>query len=261
MSDNQLPPGVPPAGPAPAPVAPTVPVVPVVPTAPVVPAAAPVVPATEDNQKSDVSGNTPEIKTGNAALDAAIDLTIASTGASATDIDRLITKAMEFGSIELIDEAFALERFKDKAPQVIALAKAAVQESIAAVERNKQSVFQLAGGEQNWKNAVSIFNTNAPDHLKDAAKMLIDSGKVTEGAKLVMDTVINSGLVPNVNPTIGSGGAVVPSTAGALSAADFSKAMTDLKKEAGNRSLESGPFAERYNQLIQRRSLGRRAGL
>ncbi len=261
MSDNtnELPPGVPPAGNPPAvPPAPVVPVV-QVPTAPTVNPVLPVpeVPAVKPEVPEAQSAT---FETGNAVLDAAIGVMVASTGATQADVDRLVTKALEYGNADLIDEAFARERFKDKADQILALARAAVAEQTASVERSKQAVFAIAGGQDNWNSAVSIFNSSAPTHIKEAAKLLLDSGKVQEGAKLVMDTVVQAGLVPQVNPTVQAGG-VVPSNTGALSAADFSKAMTELKQKAGNRSLESGPFAGEYQQLIQRRAAGRRAGI
>lgn len=256
MSDNtnELPPGVPPAGNPPQPVVPVP--VPPAPVVPEVPAVKPEVP--EVKQEAQPSAAT--FETGNAVLDAAIGVMVASTGATQADVDRLVTKALEYGNADLIDEAFARERFKDKADQILALARAAVAEQSASVERSKQAVFAIAGGQDNWNSAVSIFNSSAPAHIKEAAKMLLDSGKVQEGAKLVMDTVVQAGLVPQVNPTVQAGG-VVPSNTGALSAANFSKAMTELKQKAGNRSLESGPFAGEYQQLIQRRVAGRRAGI
>ena len=258
MSDNtnELPPGVPPAGNPPQPVV-------QVPAAPVVPAVKPEVPAVKPEVpevKQEAQPSTATFETGNAVLDAAIGVMVASTGATQADVDRLVTKALEYGNADLIDEAFARERFEDKADQILALARAAVAEQSASVERSKQAVFTIAGGQDNWNSAVSIFNSSAPAHIKEAAKMLLDSGKVQEGAKLVMDTVVQAGLVPQVNPTVQAGG-VVPSNTGALSAADFSKAMTELKQKAGNRSLESGPFAGEYQQLIQRRAAGRRAGI
>lgn len=239
--------------------APVVPVVPVVPTAPVVPEA--LAPTVKPEAPATPTATAPlEVQTGNAALDTAINVVLKSVGATQADVDRLVAKALEFDNAALIDEVFARERFGDSANQVIELAKAAVAESVASIERTKQTVFQIAGGEENWQNAVSLFNHSAPDHLKEAAKFLLDSGKVQEGVRLIMDNVVNAGLVSQVNPTVASG-PVVPSNSGALSAQGFSEAMSALKKEAGNRSLESGPFADKYNQLIQRRQLGRRAGI
>lgn len=257
-TENSLPPGVPPAGNPP-----VVPVVAPQPTpAPVVPAPAPapVVPA--DPKPAPVAVETAApADTGNAVLDAAINVMVTSTGATQADIDRLVGKAMEHGNADLVDEAFAREKFGDKAESIIKLAQAAVQENQASMQRSVQQVYAVAGSKENWDNAVSVFNTNAPDYIREAAKMLLDSGKLNEGAKLIMDTVQNAGLIPTQNPTIGSGGAVVPATSGALSAQAFATEMAALKKEAGNRSLESGPFADKYQRLIQRRTQGRQMGL
>ena len=48
---------------------------------------------------------------------------------------------------------------------------------------------------------------------------------------------------------------------GALSASDFTKEYQALRKEAGNQSLESNKFKERYESLLQRRSAGKRMGI
>ena len=267
MPDNtDLPAGVPPAGnppimpgnPAPA-NAPVVPVVPVVATPTPTPAPAP---KPADNpadtpKPADAPAELATLQTGNAALDAAIGIVVAATKATNADIDRLTKNAIEHGNLALIDEAFARERFGDKADQVLALAKAAVEQQLSARTAAIDEVYQAAGGKDRWDSAV--FNANAPQHLKTAVTLLLDSGQHKEGAQLLLDTVVQAGLFVDANPTIS--GLAGKAGGGALDKNSFMQEMAKLKQEAGNRSLESGPFGERYQQLMERRAMGRRLGM
>lgn len=261
MSDpSNLPPGVPPAG-NPVVMPPNV-QAPVVTPPVVVPApAAPVtlVTPTAPAESTNLSANPDEFKTGNPALDASIGVLISVTGATSTDLQRIVGKALEYGDANLVDTAFVTEKFGKHADQMIALAKAAVEEQGNSQARAVAQVHALAGSKDNWDNAVSIFNQNAPEHLKSAARMLLDAGQLEQGAKLIMDMVQNAGFVPVANGLLQGG--VAPSTGGALNAKQFQEGIAALKKEAGNRSLESGPYAQKLQTLHQRRNLGRQQGL
>lgn len=257
--DNTLPPGVPPAGNPPVvPPTVTVPVVPVV--NPVTPVTAPAPAPAEVPKETAVSNELPASYTGNATLDVAISAFAQATGASTDDLQRAVSNALQYGDENLIDVAFITEKFGKDAPQALALAKAAVADINQQHAQAKQAVYAIAGGEQHWNQAVSVFNTSAPEHVKVAVQTLVNSGRIQEGAQLLLDVVKGSGLLPQVNPTLTGGAATAPA-GGALDAASFRKEMEALKKEAGNRSLESGVFGQRYQVLIQRRAAGRQIGL
>lgn len=257
--DNTLPPGVPPAGNPPVvPPTVTVPVVPVV--NPVTPVTTPTTVPVEAPKETAVSNDLPASYTGNATLDVAINAFAQTTGASTDDLQRAVSNALQYGDESLIDVAFITEKFGKHAPQALALAKAAVADINQQHAQAKQAVYATAGGEQNWNQAVSVFNTSAPEHVKVAVQTLVNSGRIQEGAQLLLDVVKGSGLLPQVNPTL-TGGASTAPAGGALDAASFRKEMEALKKEAGNRSLESGVFGQRYQVLIQRRAAGRQIGL
>ena len=197
--------------------------------------------------------------TGSAALDAAINVLASTAGATDADLQRIAGNALQYGDVNLIDRAFLQEKFGKHAAQFEALAIAAVQEQKNATNRAASEVHALAGGEAQWNQAVAVFNQSAPDPIRAAVRALIDSGNTQQGAQLLIEMVRGSGLVPNVNPLV-SGGAAVPSSQGALGKAEFQSEMAKLKNEAGNRSLETGVFAERYQQLLQRRAQGRALG-
>jgi len=242
----QLPPQVPPAGPAPQQPAPAP--QPVQQPAPV-----------EQEQDTD---NIEE--TGNAVLDATISAFVSVTGAKPSDLNRAVSKALEYQDANLIDVAFIKERFGKHAAQAISIAKAAVAENISqagkASDAAKQVAYSVAGDQAKWNQAVSVFNTAAPANIKAAVEALMDKGNIKAGAELLMQTVSQSGLVPETNPSL-NGGSVTAGNTGALSAQQFKTELATLRKEAGNGSLETGPNAEKYNRLITRRRAGKQAGI
>ena len=240
-------------GPAPTPApAAVAPVAPVQPVAPVVPAVLPVAPVTEPATTDSV------MDTGNAALDAAINVFTTVTKATEADMVRAVGKALEYGREDLIDVAFIKEKFGVNADQAIQLAKAAITEKAANLVRQETEVHTLAGGKANWDAAISVYHTNAPEYMKAAIVGLMDSGKVKEGTQMLLDFAKSQGLAPGAplldNP------AVVPGAAGALDAVGFRVELDKLYKEAGGRSLESGVYGDRYKSLMARRDAGRQLG-
>lgn len=225
------------------------PVVPVQPVAPIVPA---VLPVTEPTTTDSV------MDTGNAALDAAINVFTTVTKATEADMVRAVGKALEYGREDLIDVAFIKEKFGVNADQAIQLAKAAITEKASNLVRQETEVHTLAGGKANWDAAISVYHTNAPEYMKAAIVGLMDSGKVKEGTQMLLDFAKSQGLTPGAplldNP------AVVPGAAGALDATGFRVELDKLYKEAGGRSLESGVYGDRYKSLMARRDAGRQLG-
>lgn len=205
-----------------------------------------------------------DIDTGNSALDTAIAAFVSVTGAKPADLDRAVTKAIQYGNVDLIDRAFINEKFGKYSEQAFSLAEAAVKENLRtqqeSIAQSKQTVYTAAGGEQQWNQAVSVFNTSANPTIKAAVKALMDQGNIAGGAELLLNSVKDSGLLPNVNPTLQGGGAV-SGAAGALTAAQFQTELATLRTEAGNRSFETGPVATKYNSLIARRTAGKKLGI
>lgn len=208
---------------------------------------------------------------GNAVLDIALNTFVTLTGCTVADMQRATGNALEYKDVNLIDKAFLRERFGKHADQAYQLAVASIEnaKSEAQAEETKlkqattkaiNSTHTAAGGEEQWKQAVSVFNSSASDTIKAAVKSLMNDGNVQAGAELLLSTVRSGGLLPNVNPQLNGGGAA-PSTGGGLSAAQFKTELATLRKEAGSSSLETGPQAAKYNQLIARRQAGKQAGL
>lgn len=241
-----------PQAPTTPPVVPTQPMAPVLPVA--VPPTSPVVPTVPSGEPAHAG----IMDTGNAALDAAINVFTTVTKATEPDMVRAVGKALEYGREDLIDVAFIKEKFGDNADQAIQLAKAAIAEKAANLERQTNEVHTLAGGKANWDAAVSVYRTNAPEYMKAAVQGLMDTGKVKEGTQMLLDYAKTQGLTPGAplldNPT------VVPGAAGALDAVGFRAELDKLYKEAGGRSLESGVYGDRYKSLMARREAGRQLG-
>jgi hypothetical protein len=195
--------------------------------------------------------------TGNPAIDAGIAMLKQVSKLNDADMVRAIGKAVEYNDPNLIDSAFIKERFGEHAQYAELLAKAYLDDQIGQAQRAVTAAYDLVGGKQNWETASQLFNAKASEHVRAAARALANSGDVAGAAKLVVETVQGLGLIAK-EAGILKGGAALD---GALSAADFSKEYLALRKEAGNRSLESPKFAQRYQNLLSRRAAGKAKGL
>ena len=239
----------------------TAPIAPVVPTTPVAEIPGVTTPAVES--KPTVPADAPAIEsTGNAVLDVAVGTFVAMTGCTDADIKRALGKATEYADEGLIDTVFLKERFGKHGDQAIALAKAVLQQELATAASSKAAaqaaVVEVAGSAENWNSAVTVFNAHADAETKQMVKVLLDNGLIKQGAAQLMQFVQASGRVPVVSGLKLQGN---PANASAgLSAAEFSSELQKLKTEAAGRSLETGAFGVRYNELMQRRAAGRAAG-
>lgn len=199
------------------------------------------------------------IDLGDSVLNAAVSTLVATTKATEVDLERIAAKAIEYGDINLLDVNFIREKYPQFEQQFIAVTQAIIDQRGVVENFNRQQIYNLAGGEQNWNAAVSVFNANAPDYLRTAVRSLIDGGKQTEGAQLLMDYVQGSGLgvvqgdrIKSTNVSAGNGG---------LTKEQFQEEMQKLRKDAGFRSLDTGPYRTRYDDLLARRAFGRSQGM
>lgn len=196
-------------------------------------------------------------ETGNPAIDAGIAMLKQVTKLNDADMVRAIGKAVEYNDPNLIDSAFIKERFGEHAAYAELLAKAYLDDQVGQAQRAVTAAYDLVGGKQNWDTASQLFNAKAAEHVRAAARALANSGDVAGAAKLVVETVQGLGLISKEAGIIKGGSALD----GALSAAEFSKEYQALRTEAGNRSLESPKFSQRYQSLLSRRSAGKAKGI
>lgn len=197
------------------------------------------------------------LETGNPVIDAGVAMLQKVAGLNNADVERALGKAMQFKNPELIDSAFLKERFGEHAEYAETLCKAFFKEAQTQTDSLVNSVYEAAGGPEQWAVVRDSFKAKAPEHQQAAAKALMDAGRVKEGVSLILDYCRGEGLVvvqgQQIKGQAGLAGA-------ALSASEFSAEYAKLRKEAGNRSLESPQFAPRYQSLLQRRSAGKAIG-
>ena len=195
-------------------------------------------------------------KTGNHTIDAGVAMLQKVSGLTDSDMVRALGKALEYQDPNLIDTAFIKERFGEHAAYAELLAKAYLEDQVGQATKAVQEAYDLVGGKENWEVAAQLFSSKAPEPLRKAARVLADSGELKQAAELVAGYCRDMGLIKTANPLVRG----VPSN-NALSAADFKAEYTKLRQEAGNRSLESKQFSQRYNDLLARREAGKRVGL
>lgn len=212
----------------------------------------------KSESKAEAPAATELAETGNPAIDAGISMLKQVTGLSDADMVRALGKAVEYGGDpNLIDTAYIKERFGKHAAYAEMLAKAYLEDQVGAAQKAVNSAYKMAGSKANWDSAAQVFAAKAPEHLRKAARALADSGDIPGSAQLVLETCRSMGMIAQVNPKLQGN----PGTAGALTAKAFSQEYSKLRKEAGNRSLESQAFNGRYQELLARRTAGKRAGI
>lgn len=212
---------------------------------------------TEQEKSTDAKVDDEPLETGNPIIDAGISMLQKVANLNNSDVQRALGNALKFNNPELIDTPFLKERFKDHADMAEMLCKAYFKEAQSSADSLVQDVYKAAGGQEQWNVLKDSFKAKAPAHQQAAARALIDSGKVNEGVSLILDYCRSQGLVvtqgTQVKGQAGLAGA-------ALSSSEFSAEYAKLRKEAGNRSLQSGPFAARYESLLARRQAGKSIG-
>lgn len=201
-----------------------------------------------------LAGSGAAINTGNKALDVAVNSFIKSTGASDADIQRACQNAIDYGDPALIDDAFLAERFKDKAGDARAIVEAVLEQSQIEKQRVITSVYQEAGGEEPWKEALAVYKQHAPAGLQKALKLMFDSGdaaSVKEAAGMVVEFAKGSGVLTRQGSrvTAGSGAA----DAQGLSKAEFQAALSKLNSSSRSYNAD-------YTKLIELRRIGTQLG-
>ena len=212
------------------------------------------------------STTTPESTFSTSTGDATFDLAVAATAKAYNITPELfasaIQPALSTGNLNALDRVTLIARIgAEGASQVEALTKARLASVQANTEKAVSVVHALAQGKENWTAAVATFNQTAPDFLKSALQGMLTSGdpaKIDYAAREILSRAQQAGALKLGALPVGIGG-VSTSTAG-LSEVEFRAALVALRKDAGNNSLESGPFGDRYQNLLASRRIGKTAG-
>lgn len=224
--------------------------------------------AVPDKTSADAAPTKPEVetkvesgeslaKTGNAVLDAGIEMMQRTAGLNSEDVNRIFAKAQESGDASSIDVAYIKERFPEHASYIEQLANAYVEHSTTQVNQVIKSVHEKAGGSERWELLNQTFKQSAPAELQRAVKALADSEDFAGAADLVISFSESSGLVP-VHTQQLRGGAPLD---GALSAKEFAEEVRKLRGPNGQGSLESSRTNTQFQNLVRRRALGKSKGL
>ena len=244
--------GVVPVQPAPAPAAPA-------PAPAPAPLPAPLA-ATPAPAGAPPAGYNPD--SGDAVVDLSVQNYTRAFGVSREVFESAVRPALEGADPNLLNIA---ELVRTVGAEAAASAAELVRGLLTHVKAKQDTVSQqlhsIAGSKENWAASVQFFNQSQPDFVKAQYSDLLNSGdpaRIEYAAKQIVQLAQQSGVsAPGFSVTPGSG---LPGTTAALSAGEFSEKFAELRKRAGNRSLESGPFASEYQNLLAQREAGRKLG-
>lgn len=205
----------------------------------------------------------PVAPVGNNYIETSINHLTTSLGVNADAFDKVIEAAIQYGDVNLINpNALGVQLTPEQQAQVTSLAQGAVQyiqaETAAENARVDNLVYGVAGGKDAWTAASNTFASVADANTKSYIGYLVSAGQHEQAAKIVIQTVRNLGYQPQGQAPIQA--SAVAGQQGLTSAA-FKDALGKLRMEAGNNSLESGIWGEKFQNLNQLRALGRQQGL
>lgn len=198
------------------------------------------------------------LQTGDAAVDAGLQMLAKVSGATDADVERALGNALRYGNPELIDRAFLKERLGDYAGYAETLANTYFQNTAASTQRTVNEVHTLAGGEQAWAQARDVFMANAPEHVQTAVRTMANSGLAKDAAQMVLDYARQSGGLPMQGEHLRGMSGQQGNTA--LTASEFQTELANLRKQYPNQSLEGGQAGTAYQALLERRSRGKQLG-
>lgn len=173
------------------------------------------------------------------------------------DLVRAIGSAIDHGDTSRIDKAYLKEKGGDKADHLIATAEGLVKHVTEAVESITKSVYEQAGGEAAWSQAVAAFNKHAPAYAKQFIASAMNSGdkaKIQQATADVLKFVKDNGhaVVEPQGHVRGNGG-----SAGEI--VGLSKAQYQAERAKLDRNARD--YADKARELDARRQIGKNQGL
>ena len=194
-------------------------------------------------------------------LETSINVFSNNTGVNPDVFLNSIQAALQYSDDNLIDVTSLTQGLDDtQKAQAIALAKATYQQVQQEQQRVVAQAHQIAGGQEQWVQALEAFNTHADERTRKYAKFLESEGDIEGAVQHIMQSVQSLGVVNSqqgefITPSGGS-----PAQQ-ALSYAEFHAAMGKLQREAGNAMTNPrSPHYQTFMQLQQARELGKRLG-
>lgn len=193
-------------------------------------------------------------------LETSVNHLTAELNISHDKFDEAIADALKYGDANLIKLDALGQISPEQQARAKALAQAVVQHTQAEVARVTQEVHAIAGGAEQWNQAVGAFNANAPKHLQKYAGYLAENGEAAEAAKMVLEFVRGNGLINHAAQPAVYGSAGHAQVGQALSRDEYVAEIAKLEREVGNQSWASPSVKARIDDLDRRRALGRQLG-
>lgn len=181
--------------------------------------------------------------------------TVMQTVGKDLDLDRVLGKALAYGDISLIDEAYLRDSAGANAPQLAEIARGIVQAVEAKSSAVTAAVYAEVGGEAEWNSAVAAFNQSAPAELRMTIAQMLDSTNeqfIKAGAKIVAEFGKSSGMIPQ------TGAPLLNTAAAGMAGQGLSK--VEFQAELRKLTPDTPGYEEAREALFVRRSLGKRAG-
>jgi len=177
------------------------------------------------------------------------------------DLNRAIGKALGHGyDARLIDEAYIRETAGADAERVLTLARGLVEHTAAEATSTVNSIYSLAGGQQQWDSAVALFNEKAPAAMKALVAAALNTGsgdQIKNAATMVVDYVKTSGLIANITGAPVNGVVNASSAEVGLSAAQYKQQVGELIAKHRN----SPTFEAEYERLTALRYAGKQQNI
>lgn len=173
------------------------------------------------------------------------------------DMARALGNAVDRVDATLIDRAYIREVGGEQAERLIQMAEGIVQHCDAEVTRTITGIHAAAGGEQQFKSAVAVFNSKAPAYLKQAVLEgfnSLDKTRIQSATQALLEFVKDSGALPTAPTGHVQGNAAVPHSEMALSKEAFQTERLKLNRN-------DAQYANKERELMARRQLGKRMGI
>lgn len=173
------------------------------------------------------------------------------------DLARAVGNAIDRGDATLVDEAYLRDKGGANAEKLIAIAKGLINHINTAVTTVVTDVHRMAGGEQQFNNAVAVFNDKAPKYLREFVAQSFDShnpDRIRSATESILEFVKGQGVIPVAPQGHVRAGGGTPDTAIGLSRDAYIAERAKLNRNDRD-------FADKERELTARRQIGKNQGL
>lgn len=179
--------------------------------------------------------------------------------ASKVDFNEAFGVALESGNPAYINHAYLQRVAGGQASILTNQVNALIQHEAQREEMVAHSVYQMAGGQQQWDVAVQAFNQNAPAGLKKVLAGLLDTGEPSEVAYAAQEVLRYANAqhgVVNKSPNLimANRGTIAPT----MDKESFIKAERELRSKY---PVHSPQYNAQFQALLEQRRAAKERGL